>query len=1202
MVFFSIFAGDLSLLARLFLLSLFEAPLTNDLLQQNHITMSIKPVIEPESKLPMKSARAAYANLARLNLFNTLAFIEDVIGLKDPGRKEDSIGKMTILSLNNTPKNAEFRQKAFRLFCRHFGFLKYMNEEDEKRKTKGNDYIKTMDYDTATGILKRIVDVLVYYRDQSTHHAFRDERTSDDKFLAQEELLAWELDTCFTIAIRIIKERFSKEFKKSKNEKTCLDFLNGRTYKDKYTNETLLNHQHPYSLSRKENGSIRLNELGKVYLLSLFLQKQYASELLDKCRIFEERDKNSRLYAGPGSTQQSYVRDIFSALRIRLPQDRLDTTIGIKQIGMDMLGELKRCPGELFDLLSADDQQRFRTKDTNTGTEVLFKRFSDRFPQLALSYIDYAGLFRCARFAVNMGKYRYVFKEKKLCIDGNTEPRILQKDLNGFGRIQEIEALRTMAPDAPDNPWPYQKLIKGYEDTPRKDADCCPYIQDTRTRYLFNRDRIGIAFGPKPDDYPSEYASSLKKDGHHIWYLPEIKECEGEDKHAVVQCIEPHCWLSIYDIPAMTFLAFLTRDNVYYRLQLVEKVILDCVIRYRKLFKDIAEGTVFNTAGKSIEEHVSSSYDIPFKDIPKNLQRFLKKEGYDARERFRTHLLRIVKGDAEMGVVGMKELSDRRLKQWEKDKKTVKDVKNNKAGKEGFIEIKVGKLMSWLLKDIVMFQKYMPVTDESGITRSNKLTSLNYAKLQALLSAFPFQKTEDLVALLKKYGIWETHPFLKDSFLDAYDALIAPDPFILYENYLNDRSAFLKSVIEILEAGHVPINYGFVKAERRKWQKDYLETLPQEFYNKVTGRFIPIFLPSGLFEKPLREQLERIPEMRDALVAGDKSRRKANATYMIQKYFEVVLGDGSQPYYSFERTYSFHEYIDKKRKEICTNAIPAKDNATGRVLPTSNFREAVKEALATRPVINKQNNNRIRPGEENTPPTPFSVDTLRKKWNDMSDTERTLRRYKVQDMILFLLGTSIVFPADCQTRHSDEGFLLKNIMGGIEGKDILSQPVDITTTVRINKKGYSVEQKGVKVKDYTEVFALLRDTRTRSLLPILPEGPVNADDLRDELKRYDQQRPVVFQDILIFEKSQYDRFRGQLEEGRIDFLKLLSFEAGFTPLEETQLRAIRNAFSHNIYALPEAAGYTPALRPAPENGPAESLEKKANDIVNKRRP
>lgn len=1158
--------------------------------------MFTKPIIEQASELPMKSMRAAFANLARLNLFNTLAFIEDAIGLKDPARKEEGMKDMPILSQENTPPDSEFRQKALRLFCRHFGFLKYMNEEDEKRRKKEKGYIKTFGYDQAVSILRRVVVVLGYYRDQSTHHAFRDDRTSDPAYLGMEELLAWELDTCFTIAVRVIKERFAKEFQ-AEGTKTCLDFLNGRTRKDRNTGKTVLNFRHPYSLAMEENGHVRLSELGKVFLLSLLLQKQYSSELLDRCGVFGRTNKKTgELLAPPGSSRKSYVRDIFSALRVRLPHNRIDSSVGIDQIGMDMLGELKKCPGELFELLSAEDRRRFEQRDPLTDETVLLRRATDRFPQLALSYIDLTRQFKSARFAVNVGKYRYVFKEKKTCIDGNTEPRILQKDLNGFGRIQEMEEIRTMNPGSSDNPWPYQGLIKGYEDTPKKDAECCPYIQDTRTRYFFNGDHIGICFGPKPVGYSGDYSSPLREDDGLVWYLPDIKASPGEGGHAVARCVEPHCWMSVFDIPAMAFLTFLNKDREYQGLHPVERIILDCVIRYRRLFRDIADGTVFNTEGMPIEEHLKSFYKIDFKDVPKGLRLFLKKEGYDADARFRRHLIRILRGDSEEGRRGLVERSSNMLDRWDSDREAVRNVKENKAGKEGYVEIKTGVRMSWMLKDIVRIQKYMPVTDENGHVRSNKPTGLNYAKLQALLSTFPFRSSDELKAVFKTCGILDTHPFLAKAFVNYPDGTaVAANPLALYENYLNERYEFFCDLEEKVQKGMPIENYGFVKAERRRWKKDYLETLPREFYDKETGRFIPVYLPSGLFEKPLRERLERIPGMKAVLDAGDKDGRRANTTYMIQKYFETVLRDGPQPYYGFERTYPFHEYIDRKRKDIKVSAIPARNTATGAVLSDSNFRRAVEAALRTRPeVVRTADPQPARKGNTNTPPTPYSVETLRKKWNEMSDTERTLRRYKVQDMVLFLLGTSIVFPADDSTRRQG-GMLLRNVMGGDEGVDILSQPVDITTSFRIQQKAYSIEQKGVKVRDYTEVFALLRDTRTRSLLPLLPAGAVQAEELRDELKRYDRQRPLVFKDILLLEKKYYERFFEELREGRIDFKRLLMLARDLSDADKERLRAIRNAFSHNQYARPEAAGYSPELRPAPESGPAETLRQIVHD-------
>lgn len=1152
-------------------------------------------VIEPESAQAMKSARAAFANLARMNLFSTLGFISDAVGIQDPDKSEEHILDMKILNLDNTLQQAADRQKAFRLMCRHFGFIRYMNEEDEKRKKdKGENYIKTLGYDKFVDILKRAITVLIYYRDQSTHHAFRDERNTDRSYLEAEALLAWELDTCFTIAIRVIKERFKKDFS---NERTkhCLDFLNGRTRKDN-SGKTVLNDKHSFALARMDReGHLRLTEFGKVYLLSLFLSKQYASELLDKWYSQEPGNGAWRDPAPADSPQRSYLRDILSALRIRLPHDRIDSTVGIDQIGMDMLGELKRCPKELFPILAANDQKLFEAIDSSTGDKVLMRRSSDRFPHLALSYIDYTGLFKSARFAINVGQYRYVFKDKKICIDGSTEPRILQKDLNGFGRIQEIEALRTLEPQAPDNPWPYQSLIKGYEETPRKDAECCPYIRDTRTHYLFNHDRIGVCFGPKPDAFPTPYDSSLTESEDKIWYLPAITPSPGQGGHAKVSCVEPHCWLSIYDIPAMTFLAFLTKDRISQGLQYVEYIMLECVLRYRALFKDIADGSVFDGVQQDIEAHIRTKYGIAFKDIPKSLQHFLKKEGYDADARFREHLIRVIEGDAKSGVKGLIERTDNRKASWKRDLQSVSSVKENKAGKEGFVEIKTGTLMSWLLKDIVYIQKYLPVTDPvTGLTRSNKLTGLNYAKLQGLLSAFPFKTAKELIDLFKEYGIWDTHHFLKGAIIEGDK----PDPLVFYEHYLEERAFFFEDLADILKQGKMIDNYGFVKAERRKWQRDYLKTLPKEFYNSETGRFCPIFLPSGLFEKPLREQLDRIPELRAALSEGDKDGRKANTTYMIKKYFEIVRGDGHQRYYDFMRTYPFHEYIDKKRKDIKVQNIRATNLSTGEVSDDSNFRRAVKEVLSSRPAAQSDTRqNHTRPGH--TQPTPYSVDTLKKKWKEMSETERTLRRYEVQDMLLFMLGTSIVLHTDTGARLAKTGLLLKNVMGGNEGTDILSQPVNITTSVKIRQKIYKIQQTEVKIRDYTKIFALLRDTRTRSLLPVLPNEVIDAAELQDELNRYDIERPKVFMDLLIFEKTQYDSYHSYLSEGRIDFRRLLELDSTLPEEKKEILRLIRNAFSHNTYANPQKAQYEARLRPQPEHGPAESMEQNVKEIVNR---
>ena len=1203
----------------------------------------VQPIIETcDSK--MKAARAAFANLARMNIFNTLQFISDKIGIK--GRfSEDAICDMAIFSLEKNIKNSELRDDAFRLLSAHFPFVKEMYEQEKalsKRADTHQEDFPPLDYDIFVSILKKTIDVLVYYRDLSTHHAFRDNRTYNKEYTEKEERVAWYLDFCLTVAIRKIKERFEYEFK-TNTYKNCLDFLNGRTNVKKYENEkgesshkVVLNHKHKFSLSKeqreKRSNIVKLSELGKIFLISLFIQKQYSSELLDKSgklEIIQDAEKDHLKIK-----VNSFLKDIFSALRIRLARERVNTEIKIDQIGMDMIGELKKCPKELFDIIPLKGQELFRGIDGRTGETILHRRMTDRFPTLALSYIDHSKLFTRARFAVNVGNFRYVFKREKRYIDGNTEPRILQKDLNGFGRIQEIEDIRTSCSE--NSPWPYQNLIKEWESTPRKDAKCCPYIQDTYTRYLFNGNHIGICFGTKTDSYPEEYQSKLKHDNNIIWHLPQIKS-EGADEQIVqINCLEPDCWINIFDIPAMVFHAFLTKDEKAYQMSPTEKIILDCIVRYRRLFKDIATGELDKIDNEKVETSIKEQYGINFKDIPSGLQAYLKKDKYDGPKRLKERVLRMLKGEHEQEIKnngnsekfnilsnedansflerlgkgcgtwsskGLIEESMDWLNNFENELNAVKDYKNNKAGKSDFVEIKIGKIMGKMLKDIVRLQKYSTTTDETtGKKKGNKLTGANYAKLQKLLSTYPFNNSDELKEIFRTYGILETHPFLEKVFGDE-EAKISPptDPISLYSNYLELRYGFFCGILDDLNKNKEFDSSYFMRTDRNKYKQDYLRNLPQEYYKKETEieRFIPTYLPSGLFEEPIRAKLDGLKnqELSQALSKGDRIDKKtgktlkANTTYMIQKYFEIIKKDAPQSYYNFERTYSFHEYVDKKRDDVKTKAL-------SQLKEQSNFQKAVEEALKREPLKKKKPKHNTKNEKNQKPPIPFSMQTLKRKWIEMCNNELLIRRLKIQDILLFMIGSSIVFPSDKQTQIQEDGFYLKNILRGNDNIDILSLPIDISTTVVIKNKKYEITQKGVKVRDYTEIFSLLRDSRTRILLGLLPDTKIDYELLREELKRYDIQRPNLFLYVLNFEKERYKKFETQLSENKIDFKRLLSLDSVLTEEVKEKLKAIRNSFCHNSYPDKDKAQYSPQLiEGKPEKGPADTLVKEANKLM-----
>lgn len=150
---------------------------------------------------------------------------------------------------------------------------------------------------------------------------------------------------------------------------------------------------------------------------------------------------------------------------------------------MDILNELKKCPFELYELLGSEDKRLF-TIVADTGETILLRRHEDRFPQLALSWIDSSKAFDHLRFQVNAGKLRYLFRDNKHCIDGQTRMRVLEEPLNGYRRLMEFEEERIQKQSGEIRSlWPGLDILNK-DETPRNDASVLPYISDYRVRYL----------------------------------------------------------------------------------------------------------------------------------------------------------------------------------------------------------------------------------------------------------------------------------------------------------------------------------------------------------------------------------------------------------------------------------------------------------------------------------------------------------------------------------------------------------------------------------------------------------------------------------------------------------------------------------------------------------------------------------------------
>lgn len=137
---------------------------------------------------------------------------------------------------------------------------------------------------------------------------------------------------------------------------------------------------------------------------------------------------------------KKYGFEMLGVYCTKLPAAKYDVTTNNVALALDILNELSKCPDELYSLLSPQNQNRFRFLD-EMYNEVFMCRKTDRFANLVMEYIDKNNLFERIRFQVSLGKYRYKFYNKT-CIDGSNQVRSLQKDLNGFGRIDKMNEIR----------------------------------------------------------------------------------------------------------------------------------------------------------------------------------------------------------------------------------------------------------------------------------------------------------------------------------------------------------------------------------------------------------------------------------------------------------------------------------------------------------------------------------------------------------------------------------------------------------------------------------------------------------------------------------------------------------------------------------------------------------------------------------------
>ena len=1066
--------------------------------QQTSATPTVQSAL-PFPSVSMDSRKhiyGTYIEMAFHNFFLAMRYIyAQTFGLDIIECAADAYGKETGKTWNEDFANESYvwnpmfsgfrtarpeeKLKAEELFDKHFPFLvPFLDFTRNSKEYQKFDKIE---------ILKRLSQFLRIARNFYSHYETSLFQNQFERYCGNEPMIARALEHIFLASKRTIKERFAYDDRamqcaeqyEFKVDRTKRDDK-GRPLKRKVEVAGF-----KYQISKKgQDGVTHLTPFGLLSLSALFLEKKYAKIFADKLHLIKENDA-------------PIIGKMISVYRIRLKVQRLTVTKPADALALDIINELQRCPNELFELLSPSDQQSFRVK-SEEGDEVLMIRHSDRFPQLVMKYIDDNRLFNNIRFQVSLGKYFYKFYNKR-CIDADSEPRVraLSKDIHGFGRLSEIEAMRKAV---------WSDLVREYDDVHRNTADEQPYITDHQANYVVNGNRIALRIF----------------DGEERSFMPELTTDGARN-------LSPTCWMSTYELPAMMFFMHLT-DSAH-----VEDIIKYTVRHYNRLFADIRDGKVKPFAvSQSADDFIRQNYGgISLKDIPKTLQDYLclDREAKGASLAARTKAL----------VEDLIEQTKFKIQKLQDDKETVRDAKQNKIGKKSYVKLLPGRMASFMAKDMMFFQP-----DDR-----DKLTGLNFRILQSVLATYAgdtdaLKRTLEAAHLLGQPGDPRCNPIV----MSLWAKTVKPtDTISFYEAYLQARLSYLQQCRTRANWTALP----FVRAEKAKWQDP-----DEEFCRAKAGRYLheeyggteydkAIEMPRGLFDTYIREELSTMPEMEG--LANDYTK---NTSYLIYAYYLRVMGDDCQTFYNARRCYPLLDKVNRKSprdphifstvEEVRTAVSKDRGGKT---------QKAIESYLQT-----------VKPAERAA-----ERDHMVRLMKGMKDNETLLKRYKVQDMLLFLMAKRILLDGERYGKdevqfRAVESLHLKDLKDG----QALSQKIRMRITVQ-TRNGYekTIVKDEIKMKDYARFYQILNDRRLPSLLDLVQGNEVDHDLIEQEFSGYDTVHPKILEYVFNYEKHYVENTGKPIDPTDSSFSGMVKNDDRLDTAQKHTVTNIRNSIAHVSY-------------------------------------
>lgn len=580
-------------------------------------------------------------------------------------------------------------------------------------------------------------------------------------------------------------------------------------------------------------------------------------------------------------------------------------------------------------------------------------------------------------------------------------------------------------------------------------------------------------------------------------YFPTAKELSGHKEQNWHQA-----WLSTFELPAMLFLSLMDKDGA----RKCEKIISQHISAIKRLLKDIETGTLQKGCG---DRYTEECYGLKMGWIPEKIRDYITDTDYDAEKRFAAHAVSIINDEIGMAERWSKRIISDLEKQQDKSKA-------KKPGKKGSQLIKEGYLAEVLAKDIIKIQP----SDAQG---RNKLTGQNFAVLQASLALYKVNLSS-LQRIFETAGLLSgnyAHPFVhkvieaEPSSIKDFAKMYFDEKVKYYNNCLKEHSYSICQV---------------AKPTSEKWKKrdtDYYVRLAKRYQEQ------PIELPRGLFYNAILDVLRAKGKS-----AGWKqvfAQEKLNSNYLIQCYQKLERRDSQQEFYTYGRTYRVFNILKNQRDR--------QKKLVEQVL-------SLDERTAIAHNIEKRINNYVHSNMVQKPRE--EKDKLHGLFCKYKRTERAIRQYAVQDIVMLMLAEEIL------GQKSAKGHLkLSNVKGG---KFFFDAPIDISVGVYDHKITDRLSP-----KDYPKLFNVIHDKRLKTLLASIDEEILKLSLINEEFNNFDDERIEVF------------RLAGKLEDWvvnnlppekvkKITFNKIADLLKDILDKKEIEtIKELRNCFAHSFY-------------------------------------